>query len=278
MSEVARQIGRPEVGSWALAAGMGTNYLEAGHGAPVVMVHGSGPGVSAYTNWRLVLPRLGETFHVYAPDMAGFGFSDRPDGVRYSIDLWVEQLIGFLDSQKLSRAHLVGNSFGGAIALRAASRHPHRVDRLVLMGSVGVPFCITEGLDAVWGYEPSLDNMRTILGYFAYDRALVTDQLAQLRYEVSTEPGVHESYAAMFPAPRQRWVDAMVTPDDEIAAITSPALVIHGQDDRVIPLANSYRLFDLLPDAELHVYGRCGHWTQIERAESFADQIRHFLT
>ena len=77
------------------------------------------------------------------------------------------------------------------------------------MGSVGVPFAITPGLDAVWGYTPSIANMRALLDIFAFDRTLVSDELAQLRYQASIRPGFQESFAAMFPAPRQRWVDAM---------------------------------------------------------------------
>lgn len=269
---------RPEIGSRITANGIETNYLEAGDGAPIVFVHGSGPGVSAYANWRLVMPKLQDSFHVYAPDMVGFGFSERPDGIHYDIATWTDQFIGFLDAVGLDKVHVVGNSFGGAIALRAATTHPHRVDRLVLMGSVGVPFPITEGLDAVWGYEPSFENMRGILDYFAYSRELVNDELAEVRFKASTEPGFHESYSAMFPAPRQQYVDAMVTPDADIAALQCRTLIVHGREDRVIPLANSYRLLELLPNAELHVFGHCGHWTQIERAAEFSTLVRNFLS
>jgi 2-hydroxy-6-oxo-octa-2,4-dienoate hydrolase len=269
---------RPEIGSRVVANGIGTNYLQAGDGAPVVLVHGSGPGVSSYANWRLTIPHLSQRYSVYAPDMVGFGFSDRPDGVDYTIKTWTDQLVGFLDALGLERVSLVGNSFGGALALRTAGQHPDRVDRLVLMGSVGVPFPITEGLDAVWGYEPSFENMRTIMDYFAYNRALVNDELAEVRFRASTEPGFHESYSAMFPAPRQRWVDAMATPDEAIAGISAPTLVVHGREDQVIPVANSFRLLELIPNAQLHVFGHCGHWTQIEWADEFATLVSNFLS
>jgi pimeloyl-ACP methyl ester carboxylesterase len=152
------------------------------------------------------------------------------------------------------------------------------VDRLVLMGSVGVPFEITPGLDAVWGYQPSVQNMRALLDIFAYSRELVTDELAQVRYQASIQPGFQESFSAMFPAPRQRWVDAMVTPDDEIAALPHPTLVVHGREDRVIPLANSLRLLELVPDVRLHVFGRCGHWTQIEHSDAFVRLLLDHLS
>ena len=166
----------------------------------------------------------------------------------------------------------------GAVALRLAVTHPERVDRLVLMGSVGVPFAITEALDAVWGYQPSLEAMRRMLDYFAYSRELVTDELAQVRYEASVRPGFQESFAAMFPAPRQRWVDALSTPPEQIAKVKQPTLIVHGRDDKVIPLATSLRLHELIDDSELHVFGRCGHWTQIERSGPFTALVAEFLS
>ena len=268
----------PEVGKIVSANGIATNYLEAGAGDPLVFIHGSGPGVTAYANWRLSLPLLADRFHCFAPDMVGFGFTERPAGITYGLQIWVDQVLGFLDALGLERVSLVGNSFGGAIALRFAVEHPDRLDKLVLMGSVGVPFEITEGLDAAWGYQPSLNGMRRMLDYFAYSRELVTDELAQVRYEASIRPGFQESSSAMFPAPRQRWVDALSTPDDQIAGIGHPTLIIHGRDDQVIPPATSIRLNQLINDSELHVFGRCGHWTQIEKAGLFSELVGNFLS
>jgi len=269
---------QPDAGRRVDVAGVGTSYLEAGTGPPVVLVHGSGPGVSAYANWRLTLPALGRDFRCLAPDLPGFGSTDRRPNDSYGIETWAAHLVGFLDALGLDRVSVVGNSMGGAVALRMAARHPDRVDRLVLMGSVGVPFAITEGLDRVWGYQPSVANMRALLDLFAYSRELVTDELAELRYRASIEPGRQESFATMFPAPRQRWVDRLCTPDDEIAALPHPTLLVHGRDDRIIPLSTSLRLLELLDDAQLHVFGRCGHWTQIEHADAFVSLVRSFLT
>lgn len=270
---------RPEIGRTVIAAGVRTNVLTAGEdGPPVVLVHGSGPGVTAYANWRLTIPALAERFRVVAPDMIGFGFTERPDPPMVChTDRWVDHLVGLLDALDLTSASLVGNSFGGAIALRLAARHPDRVNRLVLMGSVGVPFPITPGLDAVWGYQPSTAVMRSLLDIFAHSRELVTDELAEVRYRASVQPGFQESFSALFPAPRQRWVDEMVTPDDEIARIGHETLVVHGREDQVIPLANSLRLLELLPAAQLHVFSRCGHWTQIEWADEFNRLVGDFL-
>lgn len=268
----------PEVARSIDAAGIRTNYHDLGSGFPVLMLHGSGPGVSAWANWRLVMPSLAESARVIAPDMAGFGYTERRPDLRYDMDTWVAQAIGMLDALGIEQADLVGNSFGGGLALQVAIRHPQRIRRLVLMGSVGVRFDITPALDAVWGYTPSIETMRGLLDLFAYDRSLANDELAKLRYEASIRPGFQESFAAMFPAPRQRWVDAMASTASDIKALPHETLVIHGREDQVIPLDTSLTLAQWIPNAQLHVYGKCGHWTQIEHAARFARLVGDFLS
>lgn len=266
-----------EIGRSVVANGIRTNYLEGGSGPDVVLIHGSGPGVTSYANWRLVIPALAEDFHVIAPDMVGFGFSERPEGVDYSLDTWAAQTVGVMDALGIERAHLVGNSFGGSIALRIATLHPDRVNRLVLMGSMGVSFPITEGLDAVWGYDGTYEDMRRVVDYFAYSRELVSDELARVRYEASNQPGFQESFSSMFPAPRQRWVEAMSTPEEEIKALPHRTLIVHGREDKVIPVSNSYRLEELIDNADLSVFSHCGHWSMIERTADFNRQVRDFF-
>jgi 2-hydroxymuconate-semialdehyde hydrolase len=267
----------PEIGRSIVAAGIRTNYHDMGSGFPLLLIHGSGPGVSAWANWRLVMPKLAEKSRVIAPDMVGFGFTERPQGYTYSLDNWVQHALGLLDALGLDKVDLVGNSFGGALSLALTIRYPQRVRRLVLMGSAGVHFEITPGLDAVWGYTPSFENMRKIMDLFAWDRNLVNDELAELRYRASIRPGFQESFAAMFPAPRQRWVDALASPEEAIRAIPHETLVIHGREDRIIPLETSLKLSQLISRAQLHVFGRCGHWTQIEHADRFARLVSDFF-
>lgn len=254
-----------------------TNYHDVGEGFPVVMVHGSGPGVTAWANWRLVMPELAKDRRVIAPDMLGFGYTERPAGVVYSKEHWVQQLKDLFDALDVKQADLVGNSFGGSISLAFAIAYPERVRRLVLMGSVGVPFEITPGLDSVWGYEPSFENMRKLMDTFAYSRELVNDELAELRYQASIRPGFQESFAAMFPAPRQRWVDALVSPEQKIRELKQPTLIIHGREDQVIPITTSLKLFELIQHAQLHVFGESGHWAQIEHSARFAKLLRDFF-
>ena len=268
----------PEIGQSIDAAGIRTNYHDSGgSGAPVLLIHGSGPGVSAWANWRLVMPTLAQQARVIAPDMVGFGYTERPQGFVYSMDAWVRQAVGLLDALGIERTDLVGNSFGGALSLALAIAHPERVRRLVLMGSAGVSFPLTEGLDAVWGYTPSVENMRAIMDYFAFDQGLMSDDLARLRFEASIRPGFQESFAAMFPAPRQRWIAALASAEADIRALPHQALVIHGREDRVIPLSTSLTLSSWIQRSQLHVYGQCGHWTQIEHAARFARLVGDFL-
>ncbi len=274
---MSHAIQSAEIGQSVISGGIAVNYHDHGSGFPVLMIHGSGPGVSAFVNWRLVMPELAKQRRVLAPDMVGFGFTERPAGMVYKLDNWVDQAIAFLDTMNLPQVDLVGNSFGGALSLALTVRHPERVRRLVLMGAAGVSFPITQELDDVWGYEPSFENMRRIMDVFAYDRNLVNDELARLRYEASIRPGFQESYASMFPAPRQRWVDALATADDAIAGISHETLIIHGREDKVIPLENSLRLSRLIARSQLHVFGRCGHWTQIEHAKRFSQLVSNFL-
>lgn len=267
----------PEIAHAIETGGFSTNFHDQGEGFPLLLVHGSGPGVSAWANWRGVIPALAKAHRVVAPDMVGFGFTERPSDFHYCLDNWVAQLIALMDKLDIDQADIIGNSFGGAVALATCIKHPERVRKLVLMGSVGISFALSPGLDAVWGYTPSVENMRQLMDLFAWDRTLVNDELAALRYQASIRPGVQESYASMFPSPRQRWVDALASDESDIRAIRKATLIIHGRNDQVIPLATSLTLGEWIEGAELHVFGHCGHWTQIEKNQRFIELVTAFL-
>jgi len=267
----------PEISLNIKTGDFNTNYHDWGKGDPVLMIHGSGPGVSSWANWGKVLPKLSQNRRVLALDMAGFGFTDRPEGMVYNMDTWVKQAVDFMDAVGLQKTDLVGNSFGGALALALAVNYPDRVGKMVLMGSMGVSFPITDGLDRVWGYEPSFENMRSILDLFAYSRVLVNDDLARLRYNASIRPGFQESFGSMFPAPRQNSVEDMARYQDKIKDIKHSTLIVHGRDDKVIPLETSLKLLNLIVDSQLHIFGRCGHWTQIEHTDRFTQLVENFL-
>lgn len=267
----------PEIGKTIQAGDISTNYHDEGQGHPLLLMHGSGPGVTAWANWRLVIPHMAQHFRVIAPDMPGFGYTERVIGINYDMNTWIKHASDFLDALEIEKVHVVGNSFGGALAIALAIHTPERIDKLVLMGSVGLEFELTEGLDKTWGYQPSIDNMRELLDIFAHDRSLVTDELAKLRYEASIRPGVQESYSSMFPAPRQNGINNLASDEKAISAIKQETLIIHGLEDKVIPVSCSERLLRLIPNSQLHIFRKCGHWTQIEHNQRFNQLVENFL-
>ena len=151
------------IGKTLIAAEHRTNYFEAGAGRPLLLLHGSGPGVSAYTNWAGVMPALADKFRVIAPDIAGFGYTEFKSESKYDIKLWVKHLVGILDALDIDKASFVGNSFGGALAVGLSLFDPQRVDRLVLLGTPAGEFEQTAGLRSAWTYEPSLENMEQVV-------------------------------------------------------------------------------------------------------------------
>jgi pimeloyl-ACP methyl ester carboxylesterase len=265
-------------GTFVTAGGISTHYHDAGNGDPVVLLHGSGPGVSAWANWQHTIPALAQTARVLALDLVGYGDTQRPDSVRYSLRTWTDHVWDFLDAVGLDRISVVGNSLGGRLALQMAEDNSARLNRMVLMGSPGVGMTITEGLTALRAYEPSAENMRALLtSYFAVDTSIITDELVRIRYEASAAPGAHEAYRLMFFDPRHAGSDLGITAE-QVRAVAVPTLLVHGREDKVVPAEVSWTMVNLLPNADLHIFARCGHWTQIERAAEFNALVGQFLT
>jgi 2-hydroxymuconate-semialdehyde hydrolase len=259
------------------AGGIQTNYLEKGSGETVLMLHGSGPGVSALANWQHNIPTFAQRFRVLAPDIVGFGATERADDIVYSLRTWTDHVWAFLDAHDIEKTAIVGNSLGGRIALQMATDGPDRITKMVLMGTPGVGMTPTEGLAALRAYEPSHDAMRDLLrNYFAVDPAMITDELVEIRYQASIADGAYAAYRAMFFDPRHAGSELGIT-ENEVRAITTPALLIHGREDKVVPMQVSVTMLGLLPNADLHVFSACGHWTQIERADEFSALVADYL-
>jgi pimeloyl-ACP methyl ester carboxylesterase len=263
--------------------GVATTVIDTGApdgptGPPVLLLHGSGPGVTAIANWRPIIPSLGAGRRVIAPDQLGFGGTATGEQRTYGRAAWTEHALALLDTLEVAAVDIIGNSMGGAIALSIAAARPGAVRRIVLMGSMGVAMALPDGLNAVWGYTPGVEQMRQVIGLFAYNRKLITDDLVELRYRASLDAPVRDSWAAMFPEPRQRWVDDLALSGAELAAIDAPVLLVHGRNDRVVPWRDSSaQLHGLLPDSRLHVLSGCGHWTMIERTADFLAVVQPFL-
>lgn len=266
-------------GKSIVALDIATNYHDSGgDGPPVVLLHGSGPGVSAWTNWKRVIPALCDRFRVIAPDMAGFGYTERKSDLHYDIKLWSRHLIAFLDALGLARVSLLGNSFGGSLALAAAARFPDRFERLVLMGTPCDKFTMTPGLRAGWDYVPDRAVMRATMAHFPYDPSIITDELVEDRYQASLIPGAQEGLRKLLAEPSpdgETLLSGM--PEKVVAGIALPTLVLHGREDRVIPVEMGLKLGRAMPNAQFHMFGQCGHWVQAERFDDFVALSRRFL-
>lgn len=263
-----------------------THLTRAGQGKSILFLHGSGPGATGMSNWTLALNELALDYDVLVPDLVGYGQSDHPDpspaGMRRWMRVWVNQLLALLDHLDIERTYLVGNSLGGAIALHLLMEAPQRFEKVALMGSAGAPTTLTPELDRIWGFydDPVAATMKNSIRWFSYDEGFIRerlDEVAQMRLEAALRPEVRRSFESLFPAPRQRHLDELIVPPSALRRIPNPVLLIHGRDDAVVPMESSLHLLGHLQDAQLHVVGRCNHWTQIEHADTFHALLRGFF-
>jgi 2-hydroxy-6-oxonona-2,4-dienedioate hydrolase/4,5:9,10-diseco-3-hydroxy-5,9,17-trioxoandrosta-1(10),2-diene-4-oate hydrolase len=270
-------------------AGKPIFVAEAGSGPAVVMLHGGGPGASGVSNYSRNIDALAQQFRIIVPDMPGYGRSvkgvDQSDPFGYLADM----IRGLLDELALTTAHLVGNSYGGAAALRLAMDAPHRVDKLVLMGPGGIGTtraAPTAGLKSLLSYYggdgPSRDRLEAFIRkYLVYDGASVPDELIDLRYAAAIDPEVVVDPPLRRPsglmALRTLWrMD--LTRDSRLKHLQTPTLVLWGQDDKINRPSGGPMLVNLMPNAELVMTSRTGHWMQWERADLFNRLVVDFLS
>ena len=134
-----------------------------------------------------------------------------------------------------------------------------------------------DALDHAWGYEPSIDNMRKLMNWFVFDKSLISEEVVKARHLLTIRGGYREAYKSMFPAPRQKVLDSWAIAEEELASLKNKVLLLHGREDQFVPMDVSYRLHQLIPDSQLHLFGRCGHWVQGERPAEFNELIHSFL-
>ena len=267
----------PAIGDKAVIAGVTTNYHDLGSGEPVLLLHGSGIGVSAFANWNRTLPEIAKGFRAIAFDAVGFGYSDPVEDAPYGLDYWVSHTLAFLDALGLERVHIIGNSFGGALALRLAVQHPERVGRIMLMGSAGVQFTVKPIFGAGYSVELTHDVMASQLRNFTFNPASITDDMIALRLKTALRPQNKERQSKLFPGPREERVTAMCTPEDSIAALENRVLIVHGRNDIIVPVETSQKLHELIPRSDLHIFADCGHWSQLDRAGDFNAMAMRFF-
>ena len=274
----------------AKAGDLTLNYYEAGAptevggGLPLVMLHGGGPGASAWSNFGRSLPTFAASFRTLLVDQPGFGGSDKPPVVGNYYRHSAEYVVRLLDELGVDRVHLLGNSLGGGTAMRLALTHPDRVGRLVLMGPGGLSLNLfhadpTEGVRRLMDFSanPTREALRAFISCMVVNQDLVTDELVEERFADATAPGAQEAMASMgmsFWNPETA-EDGMLW--REAHQLRKHTLLTWGREDRVNPLDGAMVALKLIPKAQLHVFPNCGHWAQIEAAEEFAEITTAFL-
>ena len=277
---------------FADAGGMRLHYHEAGPagggdaGPPVVMLHGGGPGASAWSNFGPNLPVFANRFRTLLVDMPGFGRSDRPAVTGHYFTFAADALAALLDGLGIERVHFVGNSLGGGTAVRFALRFPERAGRLALMGPGGLSLNLfapdpTEGIKALMNFSappgPSKEKLAAFLRTLVFDQRLITDELVEERFGAASDPAALAATASLGatffdPATAEQgmlWREAHRLRQD--------VLLVWGREDRVNPLDGALVALKLIRKARLHVFGGCGHWAQLERFDEFNQLVMGFL-
>lgn len=262
------------------------HYMEEGSGPAVLLLHGGGPGASGQSNYSRNIEALATRFRVIVPDMPGYGRSSKDISATDPFGDLATSMHGFLDALRVERTHVVGNSLGGACALRMALDRPERVGRLALMGPGGVDTTHsppTAGLRCLLNYYegegPSLAKLETFIrDYLVYDGSDVPDALIRARYEASIDPEVLAAPPLRRPKglPDFRALD--FTRDRRLGTLETPTLVMWGTDDKVNRPTGGRSLQRRMPNCDLYLFSRTGHWVQWERAEEFNAAVSAFLS
>ncbi|MFI9535210.1 4,5:9,10-diseco-3-hydroxy-5,9,17-trioxoandrosta-1(10),2-diene-4-oate hydrolase [Nocardia fusca] len=262
------------------------HYHEAGvgNGPTIVLLHGGGPGASSWSNFSRNIPVLARGFHVIAVDQPGYGQSDKPtEHPQYFVHS-ASALKDLLDTLEITgRVHLLGNSLGGGAAVRFALDYPDRAGKLVLMGPGGLSTNLfapdpTEGVKLLgkFNYEPTRENLEAFLRIMVFDQSLVTEELIEERFASASSPealaatrAMGKSFASADFEKGMLWRDAY--------KLRQPVLLIWGREDRVNPLDGALVALKSIPRAQLHVFGGCGHWAQLEKFAEFNRLATDFL-
>ena len=266
-------------------AGKPLFVAEAGTGPAMVLLHGGGPGASGVSNYSRNIDALARTHRVIVPDMPGYGRSAKHFDHADPFGFLADTIRDLLDEMSIETAHLIGNSLGGAAALRLAVDSPRRVGKLVLMGPGGIGTTRglpTAGLKSLLSYYsgegPSRDKLAAFIRtYLVYDGAAVPDELIDLRYQASLDPEVVADPPLRRPSGLRTLWRMDLTRDKRLRQLRTPTLILWGRDDKVNRPSGGPQLLDVLPNAELVMTSHTGHWMQWERAELFNQLVTDFL-
>ena len=271
---------------WVVQVGPRELFVtEAGSGPPVVLLHGGGPGATGVSNYSRNLDALAERFRVIVPDMPGYGDSSKDLDHSDPFGDLAFAIRGMLDELDIERAHLIGNSYGGAAALRLTLDRPERVDRLILMGPGGIGTTRnlpTKGLKALLAYYggdgPTREKLESFIrDYLVHDGDAVDDRLIDLRYEASIQRDVVANPPLRRPSSISTLWRMDFTRDRRLARSTTPTLVIWGADDKVNRPSGGATLARTMPNCDLYLAANTGHWVQWERPDLFNALVQSFL-
>lgn len=258
-----------------------------GDGPVLVMLHGGGPGASGMSNYHQNLAALSKRFRILLPDQPGFGNSYRPTKAdldeRSITQVTVDALFQSLDALGIESFHLLGNSLGGAAAIAMAQTQRDRVTGLVLMAPGGgwLPSgpTPTEGQKEMFKYfnggGPSEKKMAAFIRTMVFDHKQFGEDVVRARYEASLDEShiaFYHLYNAAFA--QRHGMDALWK---DLNKIKAPTLLLWGRDDRTITLEGAQIMLKQIPNVQMHVFGKCGHWVQLERAAEFERLVTNFL-
>jgi pimeloyl-ACP methyl ester carboxylesterase len=261
------------------------HYHEAGDGPPLLLLHGSGPGVTAWSNFRGNIPAFAAGHRTLALDFPGFGVSAPCDGSPLAAA--APAVVAFLDALGLDRVAVVGNSMGGNVATQVAAAHPERVSRIVTIGGVGTNLFApspSEGVKLLVQFveDPTRERLVAWMESMVFDPAILTEEFVELRWQTARRPEALADVKRMF---NSKVLSAMrraplAAPDQvaTLAKVKAPTLVAWGRDDRVTPLDAMLVPMRVIRNCELHVFADCGHWAMIERKAEFERVALEFLT
>lgn len=264
------------------------HYHRSGDGPGLLLIHGSGPGVSGWANFGANMPVFAKQFTTVVPDMPGFGASYRPELPVAYIQLAAETLLEVMDAEGIDQFDVVGNSLGGAVAVQLTLDHPDRVRRLVLMGPGGLsPASFTplptEGIRLLVEFceDPSRDRLVRWMQAMVGDQSFLTEERIEERWNQANQAGALDfirDFFRMAMAPPPPGAQAGTPVWARLGEIQQPTLLTYGRDDRVTPLDGALHPMRNMPNAELHVFPNCGHWAMQEKQMDFERLVLDFLT
>ena len=254
-------------------------------GPPVLLLHGGGPGAAGVSNYSRNIEALAAGHRVIVPDLPGYGRSGKHLDQRDPFGSLANAVRGVLDELDLETAHLVGNSYGGAAALRLALETPGRVRKMVLLGPGGIGTTRTlptPGLRSLLSYYggagPSREKLATFIrSYLVHDGSAVPDEVIDARYAASIVPEVVANPPLRRPSSLRTLWRTDLTRDRRLAALSTPTLVIWGAEDQVNRPGGGPALARTMPNCDLLLVANTGHWVQWEQAALFNHTVRRFL-